>query len=258
ATDGRQDGHGPGLRGRVVLRLRAAAGHLRVGRVSGGRDPPGERGGLLGRVRRDPARPHLARLHAESDRADACPGLHHAVVHRVHGGGSNAAAPALPIADGDPHAHAVADPVPDAEPASLAHRVRPAQPHAPAHAVAVLRRRADGWVGEDEDEAYEASLTANSRGPGTDSRGSVATTVVPRPGVECTMNVPLASSTRSRMEARPTRPIRRNSRALAASNPTPSSVTSMRSWPATASTATPMRTASACLPAFERASCTTR
>ena len=43
------------------------------------------------------------------------------------------------------------------------------------------------------------------------------------------MNVPLASSTRSRIEASPTRPARRKSRARAGSNPLPSSSTSTRS-----------------------------
>jgi hypothetical protein len=86
----------------------------------------------------------------------------------------------------------------------------------------------------------------------------VASTVVPLPGVECTMNVPFASSTRSRIEARPTRPIWRYSRALAESNPTPSSAISKRSWPPTPSTETVTARAFACFVEFERASCTTR
>ncbi len=51
------------------------------------------------------------------------------------------------------------------------------------------------------------------------------------------MNVPLASSTRSRIEARPTRPLCRYSRALPASKPSPSSMISTRSWPPVVSTA---------------------
>jgi hypothetical protein len=64
-----------------------------------------------------------------------------------------------------------------------------------------------------------SSLAENSRAAGTAPSGSEATTVVPRPGVECTMNIPFASSTRSRIEARPTRPLCRYSRALPESNP---------------------------------------
>ena len=43
------------------------------------------------------------------------------------------------------------------------------------------------------------------------------------------MKVPFASSTRSRIEARPTRPLCKYSRALPESNPWPSSITSTRS-----------------------------
>ena len=51
-------------------------------------------------------------------------------------------------------------------------------------------------------------------------------------------NVPFASSTRSRIEASPTRPCRRNSRVIALSNPRPSSSTSTRSDVAVVSTET--------------------
>ena len=72
------------------------------------------------------------------------------------------------------------------------------------------------------------------------------------------MNVPDASSVRSRMEANPTRPIRRNSLARSGSNPRPLSTTSTRSCPASASTETFTSLAAACFAAFVRASCTTR
>ena len=63
----------------------------------------------------------------------------------------------------------------------------------------------------------------------TESSGIVAMTAVPRPGVERTANDPLASSTRSRIDASPTRPLRRKSRACPVSKPVPSSSTSIRS-----------------------------
>ena len=72
------------------------------------------------------------------------------------------------------------------------------------------------------------------------------------------MNVPLASSTRSRIEARPTRPLCRYSRALPASKPSPSSMISTRSWPPVVSTATVTETGCACLAEFDSASWTTR
>ena len=95
-----------------------------------------------------------------------------------------------------------------------------------------------------------ASLTLSSRLAGAMSTGRVATIVVPRPGVDRTTNVPLASSTRSRMDASPTRPICRNSRALALSKPTPSSTISTRSCTWSASTATVTCAACECLAAF--------
>ncbi len=84
AAGGRQDRHGPGLRGRVVLRVPAGAGgprgragrvrrgaaarHLRVGRLPQGRDPHEQRRGRVAGLRRhDPGR-DLARLHAEGRR----------------------------------------------------------------------------------------------------------------------------------------------------------------------------------------------
>ena len=72
------------------------------------------------------------------------------------------------------------------------------------------------------------------------------------------MNVPFASSTRSRIEARPTRPLCRYSRARPASNPRPSSITSTRSCPPVVSTATVTEIGSACLAVFDSASWTTR
>ena len=72
---------------------------------------------------------------------------------------------------------------------------------------------------------------ASGRDPGVGGRvdGSVATIEVPRPGFERITNVPFASSTRSRIDARPTRPCRRNSRVIALSKPRPSSSISTRS-----------------------------
>jgi hypothetical protein len=102
------------------------------------------------------------------------------------------------------------------------------------------------------------SSLENSRAAGTAPIGNEATTVVPLPGAECTMNVPFASSTRSRIEARPTRPLCRYSRAFPASKPSPSSMISTRSCPPVVSTATVTETGCACLAEFDRASWTTR
>ena len=112
---------------------------------------------------------------------------------------------------------------------------------------------AGGFAGSGVSSSLENSLAA-----GTAPIGSDATTVVPLPGAECTMNVPFASSTRSRIEARPTRPLCRYSRALPASKPSPSSMISTRSWPPVVSTATVTEIGCACLAEFDSASWTTR
>ena len=65
---GRQDGNRPARHGRVVLRLRAAARDVRVGRLSERRSPDAQRGGLPGGLWRDDPSPDLARLHDRGDR----------------------------------------------------------------------------------------------------------------------------------------------------------------------------------------------
>ena len=77
------------------------------------------------------------------------------------------------------------------------------------------------------------------------------------PGVECTTKVPLASSTRSRIDARPTRPIRRNSRRAGVEADAVVGDLDVQ-LELSASTCTDMCAACACLPAFDSASCTTR
>src|SRR5207247_2826863 len=59
----RQDRDGPELPGCVVLRVRAPAHDVRVGRLPPGRDPDAERGGLPPGVRGIPSGRDLARLH---------------------------------------------------------------------------------------------------------------------------------------------------------------------------------------------------
>ncbi|HJP66036.1 MAG TPA: transglycosylase domain-containing protein, partial [Actinomycetota bacterium] len=60
---GRQDRHRPELPGRLVLRLHAAAGHVRVGGLPQGRDPHGERRGIGPCVRWVHPGGDLARVH---------------------------------------------------------------------------------------------------------------------------------------------------------------------------------------------------
>ncbi len=98
---------------------------------------------------------------------------------------------------------------------------RPSRRTVPPQATAAgtpraARRRLTGGRVKDEDR----------RERGVERKTAVI--VVPRPGEDRTVRVPLASSTRSRIEASPTRPCRRNSRAFALSNPSPSSSTSTR------------------------------
>ncbi len=84
SSGGRQDRHRAGLRRRVVLRLHAAAGDVRVGGIPAGRDPDGVRGGRLPGLRRhDPGR-DLARLHDGRDAGAARRVVHHPVVRGPH------------------------------------------------------------------------------------------------------------------------------------------------------------------------------
>jgi len=105
-----------------------------------------------------------------------------------------------------------------------------------------------------------ASSWADPRGttvPGM-SKGSSAVTAVPRSRTLRMVNVPPASSARSRIEASPTFPSSRNTRASAGSKPRPSSTTSTRREPGELSMWTCTLEARACLATFDRASCTTR
>jgi hypothetical protein len=83
-------------------------------------------------------------------------------------------------------------------------------------------------------------------------------TTVPLPGVLRIDSDPPASSVRSRIDASPTLPVRRNSRAAVGSNPHPLSETETSSVPVVTSTRTVTRVAPECLLTFERASWTTR
>ena len=83
--------------------------------------------------------------------------------------------------------------------------------HALADRVAAADRHADALTALIDQIAGAASSDS--------SNGINAVMTVPRPGLERRLNVPLASSTRSRIEASPTRPARRYSRARAVSNP---------------------------------------
>ena len=78
--------------------------------------------------------------------------------------------------------------------------------------------------------------------------------VVPSPRLLFTVRVPPASSARSRIEARPTRPLFRNSRLSSGSNPTPLSRISTRRVPDDVSSRTVTSVASACFFTFDRAS----
>src|SRR5262249_20033767 len=145
---------------------------------------------------------------------------------------------------------AVAEPAPLAESvaAASADQSSPAADHRPVASSDVAAGTDLGAriLAEDEpqteperDQEAERCRTAGSRALGgleaqaslrslrtPTSSGSVATIEVPCPGPERTMSDPFASSVRSRIDARPTRPARRKSRAWFASNPRPSSVTS--------------------------------
>jgi hypothetical protein len=83
-------------------------------------------------------------------------------------------------------------------------------------------------------------------------------TTVPLPGVLRMDSEPPASSVRSRMDASPTFPARRNSRAAVGSNPHPLSEMATSSVPDVSSIRTVTWVAPECLLTFDSASCTTR
>jgi len=102
-----------------------------------------------------------------------------------------AAALAVTVAFPEPEAH----PQPEADGVALTHGVTDADRVAVALTVGL------------EGTAVRRQIAGAARSDS--SSGISAVTTVPRPGLDRRLKVPLASSTRSRIEARPTRPDRR-------------------------------------------------
>ena len=95
---------------------------------------------------------------------------------------------------------------PSPEPSESPSRRSRSRPRAPHPSRARRPEPLDGAPrrrGPDPSGIQGASLTASMRPTGAWSTGRVATIVVPRPGSERTTRVPLASSTRSRIDAKP-------------------------------------------------------
>ena len=179
----------------------AAARDLCVGRLPAGRDaagrtsrasPPVYGGTIPAAIWHD--------FMTRRDGGPATPIAFHDAVVRGHAtsGPDDAGAVARPLAGRDAEPDRAPSPTDEPEPDRATEPDR-ARPRADAPG-----RLADGdWAGRLRAALGPARLRAAM------SIGSVAVIVVPRPGVERTTNVPLASSTRSRIDARPTRPVRR-------------------------------------------------
>src|SRR5205823_6766234 len=186
------------------------------------------RGGGLIRVRRDDPGGHLARLHVRRDAGEAPGCVPGPVLHRLLGGTEPHSVP-VPLADRIAVSGSVrlgserpsvrvalhvskrdADPLARTSPITVSEpdvvTEHQAQPHCDAEGARFARPIGPAIGSGGPDHACGAAVTS-ARSSGID-----AITAVPRPGVDRTANVPLASSTRSRIDASPTRPARRWSR----------------------------------------------